>query len=540
MKKLIRCILLIFACTLNGQSLIQYTSEGKIGFKDRSGNIITPAKYETVRKVFDNQDKVLDNLYMVQSNSKFGIIDKHGTEIIKLKYTYIGKYSEDVFPAIRDSKAGYLDISGREIFPFTYNFPMHFSEGVASIISVDDKYALFDKSGKEIVAPKYKYLRLCSQGIILGELNGKFGFIKKNGEEITPFIYTADSQSFSEGLAVVRLNKKSGFIDQSGKVVIPIIYDQAKSFYKGVAIVKLNDKYLMIDRSGKQIKELNYDIVYRSPREDLINVILNKKAGRINIATGKEIIPPIYDVMELYKEDFSAWVQLNNKWGVIDKLGKIITPIQYDEKKEYHESGNYNYKVKINNKYGLLDADNKELTEVKYDSIGNYSEGFVLAKIGDKYGFIDLLGHELKPLAYKYAVPFSEGFASIFNKGQWYFLNTKGEELPLLHKESHNYQWVGSFSEGLCPVMKNNKFGFVNKNRSLIIPMRYDDVSKFERGFANVKVNNKWGTIDYVGNEILAPEYDKIVILYDGNIRAFKDEIELYFDKTGGKIENPY
>ncbi|EIA4394558.1 WG repeat-containing protein, partial [Campylobacter coli] len=56
------------------------------------------------------------------------------------------------------------------------------------------------------------------------KLNGKYGFIDKNGEfAIEPkFDYV---WSFWEGLAGVKLNGKWGFIDKSGKIVIEPIFD---------------------------------------------------------------------------------------------------------------------------------------------------------------------------------------------------------------------------------------------------------------------------------------------------------------------------
>lgn len=537
-KLLLLCFLVTAVFTAKGQNIVQYTAEGKIGFKDSSGKIIIPAKYESVSKV-DNY------YYSVKSNDKYGIIDNHGKEIIKLKFKFINKISENIFSVMNDNyKVGIIDSNGKEILSITNN-SLHFlplSEDVYITMTTtwsDGKFGFIDKSGKEIVAPKYENLRPCSEGIIAGKLKDKWGFIKKNGEEIIPFIYTGDVQSFSEGLAVVGLDQKYGFIDKSGKVVIPIIYDSAKSFYKGLAIVRLNDKYLMIDKNGKAIKELKYTSFFRWSRDGLINVKLDKKYGRIDMATGKEIIPTIYDDIDSFDEDFSSWVQLNKKWGVIDKLGKIIVPIQYDEKESLYEYGNYNYKVQINKKYGLLDASKKELTEVKYDSIGNFSEGFALVKIGDKFGFIDLLGQELKPIIYDYGTSFSEGYATIINNRHWSFLNTKGEEMPLYYKELEQYQLIDSFKEGLCRVKFDDKIGYVNKKGTIIIQPIYYEASNFDGGLAKVKINNKWGLIDYIGNEFLPLEYDKIDSLKDDNIIATKNGKEFYFDKKGKEIEKP-
>ncbi|EAL1455719.1 WG repeat-containing protein, partial [Campylobacter coli] len=56
------------------------------------------------------------------------------------------------------------------------------------------------------------------------ELNGKWGFIDKNGEfAIKPKF--DDIWDFSEGLAKVKLNGKYGFIDKNGDFVIKPKFD---------------------------------------------------------------------------------------------------------------------------------------------------------------------------------------------------------------------------------------------------------------------------------------------------------------------------
>jgi len=55
-----------------------------------------------------------------------------------------------------------------------------------------------------------------------------------------------------EGLARVELNGKYGYIDKEGKVVIPIKYDFVGDFKGWLAPVQLNGKYGCIDKKGKE------------------------------------------------------------------------------------------------------------------------------------------------------------------------------------------------------------------------------------------------------------------------------------------------
>ena len=52
-----------------------------------------------------------------------------------------------------------------------------------------------------------------------------------------------------------------------------------------------------------------------------------------------------------------------------------------------------------------------------------------------------------------------------------------------------------SFSEGYAAVSKKDKFGYINKENTVVIPFEYDAATVFENGEAKVKKDGKWGTI---------------------------------------------
>ena len=53
-----------------------------------------------------------------------------------------------------------------------------------------------------------------------------------------------------------------------------------------------------------------------------------------------------------------------------------------------------------------------------------------------------------------------------------------------------------NYSEGLIPVLKNNKWGFIDKTGKEIIQLQYDDAGQFKEGLALV---NKGGKTDKDG-----------------------------------------
>ena len=56
--------------------------------------------------------------------------------------------------------------------------------------------------------------------------------------------------SFNEELATVGINGRYGFIDKEGKEIIELKYDWIDDFHEGLAAVGLDNKYKFIDKRG--------------------------------------------------------------------------------------------------------------------------------------------------------------------------------------------------------------------------------------------------------------------------------------------------
>src|SRR6218665_1199486 len=243
--------------------------------------------------------------------------------------------------------------------------------------------------------------------------------------------------------------------------------------------------------------------------------------------------------MGIFERDFTSWVTLNNKWGIIDKAGKIVLPVEYDNKKTVYGASEGIYQLKKENKYGLLNTTAKLSTEIRYDSIASFREGFALVKIGNHFGFIDQLGQELTPVNLRFARDFSEGLAVIYKESQWHLMNKKAETLALIYNDKYNYRDVTSFDEGLAVVVFEGKQGCINKNGNLVIPLLYDGISVVQNGHRGFSINKKWGILDNSGNIIIPIKYDSLQPYRQGNVLAILDGKEYYFDKNGKEIEKP-
>ena len=147
---------------------------------------------------------------------------------------------------------------------------------------------------------KSMYVYGFSEGLAKVELDGKWGYIDKDGNEVLPLKYDGIGY-FNEGLVRVVLNRKYGYIDKTGRVVIPCKYDWTGDFFKGVTRVQLNGKIGYIDKTGKEVIPCIFDGVIYDDNNKMFYVSFNGKNGCLN-QLGDIIVPFIYDTMPFFED----------------------------------------------------------------------------------------------------------------------------------------------------------------------------------------------------------------------------------------------
>ena len=99
---------------------------------------------------------------------------------------------------------------------------------------------------------KYDLVGGFCEGFFAVRLNGKWGFIDHQGNEVITPKYDS-VRDFSDGFAAVKRNHMWGFVDKTGNEVIPPKYDYVGYFHDGFSRVKLNGKKGWVTREGKEL-----------------------------------------------------------------------------------------------------------------------------------------------------------------------------------------------------------------------------------------------------------------------------------------------
>lgn len=99
---------------------------------------------------------------------------------------------------------------------------------------------------------KYDYIHdFDKDGFAIVELNGKKGFINRQGEEIVSPIYDKVWGFRGDNFATVTKDDKWGLINKKGRVVVELKYEYVDYIEKGIVEVTLNGKNGLIDENGK-------------------------------------------------------------------------------------------------------------------------------------------------------------------------------------------------------------------------------------------------------------------------------------------------
>lgn len=93
--------------------------------------------------------------------------------------------------------------------------------------------------------------------------------------------------------------------------------------------------------------------------------------------------------------------------------------------------------------------------------------------------------------------------------------NTSSED-----KTSSNKIYIGPYSEGLAPFMKDGNWGFMDENKNVVIKPTYIFAKFFSEGYAPVCTQSGWGTIDKKGNFSVKPIYRNIWGSFSGAVAA--------------------
>ena len=116
----------------------------------------------------------------------------------------------------------------------------------------------------------------------------------------------------------------------------------------------------------------------------------------------------------------------------------------------------------------------------------------------------------------------------VVKDGKWGYIDKTGKMVI-----APQFDATDGFSEGLANVRVGQKWGYIDKTGQMVIPPQYDDGNLFSEGLAPIMVGNKAGYSDQGGKIIIAPQYDGNGRFSEGLAAVGVGDKWGFIDKTG-------
>lgn len=234
-----------------------------------------------------------------------------------------------------------------------------------------------------------------------------------------------------------------------------------------------------------------------------------------------------------------------DKWGYLDDGGKIAINPQFNRANVFIDG--VALVASADNKYGFIGTDGKYKINPSYKAAGFFSEGLacVVAEDG-KPQFIDEKGEvKLTVNEGRYCGIFSEGLALVGVEGKegikWGYMNKEGSMVI-----NPQFDAAGVFKEGMASVAQTNKdngetlWGFIDTKGSLVINHQFKGgAATFSNGLAMVSDGKKIGYVDKQGKYVINPQFDQAGEFKNGMAPFRQGDMGGYIDKEGKIIINP-
>lgn len=386
---------------------------------------------------------------------------------------------------------------------------------------------------------QYDEVGLFENGVAYVSKNKLYGYVNTNGTEVIPCVYTAIGSFNKQG--VVWVNKGGtlgsanggisggsfGVYDRKGNVILPVKYKQLGYFDSNRS--SDGNPYCKF----RSIAGLNYgDSRYNA---DVENRTLMKSKGLVWVAKNSgnfDIHEPIpFVAIPFYPLEMNGY-----NCFAFSNSTKNPTPGQLNGKLVYIDETS-----RGSNKWGIVDISGKILLPVDlYDFCYNPSDGFVpIVHIEKTIYTINYYNIEKNALQFPEfmrtlaVAPVINGKAMIVDDKGCQFMDMDGQRQGPLYDAV-----IPSIDADVYTVFKDMKFGVIDHNGKIVIPLNYQLISAAQEGmmsYADKGEDGKsyYGYMTQEGDILLKPQFSSVFHFENGMALVRQGDKYGYIDKLG-------
>lgn len=421
--------------------------------------------------------------------------NSQGYEIVlPVEFSEIRKEIYDIYVAKKDGSYAVYDASGKKI-----------SADYDSISQYNDWFAVATKGGQQYRINHYgmEYNFDVPGRVLQSYNNSEIVDISNNNDDIPRMYYEGEFGIYRNGELIAKA-PYSKFLRRDNY--------QCLTFFKNKMLFFENDKIGVVNNSLEEVIPAIYDDVQLSENDYNIVAGRDGKYGVFNYE-GQTIIDFEYDYIYSIYDGYDIFYVLkkDDKFGLANRQGVVVMqPILEYEPQNIYPDNRLIIIEKENTRedkdeygllYGVVDFDGNEILPMEHVWIADISEGRIAArKAYDKGGYYDVFGNELTSFDYRMVFGFNEGlaFASRCNAdGSWEHdvINLKGEVVF----NADNYATAGFYGGIACVTTTK----IIDKNGKTIVDLKDSGITiygdyrwdKLDAGYFRVTDGEKYGII---------------------------------------------
>lgn len=322
----------------NNEAYLLYSKNGRLGVLKNS-QIVIPNEYEQI------EYNKANNIFVVQKNSKQGVMSIEGKEIIKIEYDYVmcnrnkitTRKGESV--EIYNNKGEALDSK----FNNTLNTE---NENYLITMNDDNMYGVVSKNGQTLIGNEYENLEYAFGTYFIATQNGKVGVIDINGGTAVSFDYDI-IQKVKEKNIIQAIISSTNTIEMYN-------YEMQKQVSMQNAILYTYDNYIkLLSDNDMQYLDNNGN---KASNKDILKgnkIFAYNQDGKWGFVDSNNsvLVEAKYDLVTELNQYGYAGIKQDEKWGVVDETGKIIVSPSYNI--DWNEPDFINKYCKTNFGYGF-------------------------------------------------------------------------------------------------------------------------------------------------------------------------------------------
>jgi len=333
--------------------------------------------------------------------------------VISPQFDSAGSFHKGVAPVLIDKLWGLIDHSGNWVARPRYAEMEGGANGLFPV-KFDGTWGYIDAKGQLAVQPKFEQAEPFEGTVAAVKSGGRWGYLRLNGTIETDFIFSEIggregdyvSARDAKGWAVFKVLPKGSPIrvDFQGLDDSPL--QRAYSVSEGSVIAKFKDgeRLFLIDNSGSIQEPDNFFVAQHFPVFD---------------------DPTKFSSIRRMSEGFAAASAAPNSWGYLHKAsGDFLWPGRFQDASAFSRGF---APVKINNKWGYIDRLGRIALQPAYSTAYPFRGDYAVITQGDKRGFLRLgqqggISEFIAP-RFEDAFRFTEGLAPVKVSGRWGYVS---------------------------------------------------------------------------------------------------------------------